>query len=32
MGEWWEKWVNWGKITGDKSRDVFQNIFAHECS
>ena len=25
------KWGNRGKITGDRSRDVFQNIFAHDC-
>ena len=27
-----KKWVNGGKITEDWSRDVFQNIFAHDCS
>ena len=25
------KWGNRGKITGDRSRDVFQNIFAQDC-
>ena len=28
LGE--KKWGNGGKITGDRSRDVFQNIFAHD--
>ena len=28
MGE--KKWGNGGKITGDRSRDVSQNIFAHD--
>ena len=31
MGEWGKKWVNGGKITEDRSRDVFQNIFEHDC-
>ena len=31
MGEWGKRRVNGGKITGDRSRDVFQNIFAHDC-
>ena len=31
MGEWGKKWGNGGNITGDRSRDVFQNIFAHDC-
>ena len=26
-----KKWGSGGKITGDRSRDVFQNIFAHDC-
>ena len=26
-----KKVVNGGKITEDRSRDVFQNIFAHDC-
>ena len=32
LGEWGKKWVNGGKITKDRSRNVFQNIFAHDCS
>ena len=32
MGEWGEGMGNGGKITGDRSRDVFQNIFAHDYS
>ena len=30
MGELDNKWGNGGEITGDRSRDVFQNIFAHD--
>ena len=31
MGEWGEEMRKWGQITGDGPRDVFQNIFAHDC-
>ena len=30
MGEGGGKWINGGKITEGRSRDVFQNIFARD--
>ena len=30
MGGYGKKWGNGGNITANRSRDVFQNIFAHD--